>query len=276
MPSQGSDEATEQTDNSDGTDGETAPAVMLDKFASLYAINPDVVGWLSIEGFVDSDGTMYINYPVVQTTDNDYYLTHTYFGTEATYGSLFADCNYKLTDTSHPRNTIIYGHSMAAGTYFRRLLDYRDSVSTASKHRVISFSTLYEENEYIVFACFIVGIYDYQDDNPLFAYHTIFDWDDISEFDYWYQNILYRNYYITDIDCTMEDEYITLSTCAYDIDDLRCVVVARKLREGEDPSVYTYTSNPNVRLPAAVYIANGKSVPEDDGPNYQYYVPETE
>lgn len=257
------------------TDVETVvskyPAGMLSSFESIYDINSDVIGWLSIDTLTSDDGTAYIDYPVMQTTDNDYYLTHDVFGNETSYGALFADYNVKITADSHPQNTIIYGHSMASGTYFRHLLDYKNGVSTVSQNRVITFSTLYEENQYIVVACFIIGIYDYQDDNPLFAYHTIYDFDTIEDFDYWYQNILYRNYYTTDIECTMDDEYITLSTCSYEISDLRCVVVARKLRDGEDPSVYTYKSNPNARKPAAYYIAYNMSVPDDDGPDYQYY-----
>ncbi len=264
------------TDDTDvSTDEETVvskyPAGMLSSFEAIYDINPDVIGWLSIDTLTSDDGTAYIDYPVMQTTDNDYYLTHDVFGNETSYGALFADYNVKITADSHPQNTIIYGHSMASGTYFRHLLDYKDSVSTVSKNRVITYSTLYEENQYIVVACFIIGIYDYQDDNPLFAYHTIYDFDTIEDFDYWYQNILYRNYYTTDIECTMDDEYITLSTCSYEISDLRCVIVARKLRDGEDPSVYTYKSNPNARKPAAYYIAYNMSVPDDDGPDYQYY-----
>ncbi|MCD8108338.1 MAG: class B sortase [Oscillospiraceae bacterium] len=247
------------------------PAGMLSSFESIYDINSDVIGWLSIDTLTDDDGNAYIDYPVMQTTDNDYYLTHDVFGNETTYGALFADYNVKITADSHPQNTIIYGHSMASGTYFRHLLDYKNSVSTVSNNRLITYSTLYEENQYIIVACFIIGIYDYQDDNPLFAYHTIYDFDTIEDFDYWYQNILYRNYYTTDIECTMDDEYITLSTCSYEISDLRCVIVARKLRDGEDPSVYTYKSNPNARKPAAYYIAYNMDVPDDGGPDYQYY-----
>ena len=82
---------------------------------------------------------------------------------------------------------------------------------------------------------------------------------------------MYRNYYITDIPCSMDDEYITLSTCSTEIYDSRFVVVARKVRDGEDPSVYNYYSNPDARKPAAFYEAYGMEVPDDDGPNYQYY-----
>ncbi|MCD7732378.1 MAG: class B sortase [Oscillospiraceae bacterium] len=276
-----SDVTVDVTDDT-STDSDTTatvskyPAGMLSSFEAIYDINPDVVGWLSIDTLTDSDGNAYIDYPVMQTTDNDYYLTHDVFGSEATYGALFVDYNEEITAEGNSQNIIIYGHSMASGTYFRHLLDYKESVSTVSNNRVITFSTLYEENQYIVVACFIIGIYDYQDDNPLFAYHTIYDFDTIEDFDYWYQNILYRNYYTTDIECTMDDEYITLSTCSYEISDLRCVIVARKLHDGEDPSVYTYKSNPNARKPAAYYIAYGMSVPDDDGPDNQYYTEDDE
>ncbi|MCC8130898.1 MAG: class B sortase [Oscillospiraceae bacterium] len=269
-------------DNVDVTDDVTTdvevskyPEGMLSSFEAIYDINSDVIGWLSIDTLTDDDGNAYIDYPVMQTTDNDYYLTHDVFGNETTYGALFVDYNEEITAEGNSQNIIIYGHSMASGTYFRHLLDYKNSVSTVSNNRVITFSTLYEESQYIIVACFIIGIYDYQDTLPLFAYHTIYDFDTIEDFDYWYQNVMYRNYYTTDIECTMEDEYITLSTCSYEISDLRCVIVARKLHDGEDPSVYTYKSNPDARKPAAYYIAYGMDVPEG-GPDYQYYKEEDE
>ncbi len=247
------------------------PLGMLPKYEALYDINPDIIGWLRIDGLTDKDGNSYIDYPVVQTTDNDYYLNHDFFGADKDYGTLFADYHRQITKDFTPQNTIIYGHNMGAGTYFSHLHDYKKRASFVSEHRLINYSTLYEENDYIIVGCFLIGIREDQDTLPLFRYHLIFDFNTIEDFDYWYQNVLYRSYYTTDIDCNMDDEYITLSTCSTEFYDSRFVVVARKLRDGEDPSVYNYYSNPKVRKPAAFYEAYGMKVPKDDGPYYQYY-----
>lgn len=247
------------------------PAGMLKRFEKLYDINSDIIGWLTIDGLADKNGVNYIDYPVMQTTDNDYYLSHDFLRAEKDYGALFASYQVKITKDSGPRNTVIYGHNMGAGTYFSHLHDYKKRASFISEHRLVTYSTLFEENDYIIIGCFLVGIREDQDNLPIFRYHTAFDFKTIEDFDYWYKNVLYRNYYITDIDCNMEDEYLTLSTCSTEIYDSRFVVVARKLREGEDPSVYSYYSNPDARKPAAFYIAYGMDVPEDDGPDYEYY-----
>ena len=265
------DDSSEQPEQADDPVDSKYPAGMLDRFKALYDINPDIIGWLTIDGLANDKGENYIDYPVMQTTDNDYYLNHDFLRTEKSYGALFADYHVKITKDSGPQNTIIYGHNMGAGTFFSHLHDYKKRASVVSENRIITFSTLYEENDYIIIGCFLTGIREDQDNIPVFRYHLIFDFEDITDFDYWYQNVLYRNYYITDIDCNENDEYLTLSTCSTEIADSRFVVIARKLREGEDPSVYNYYSNPDVRKPAAFYIAYDMDIPDDDGPNYKYY-----
>lgn len=272
-----------QNDNQFVVNGETYektesqfPAGMLSNFEKLYTLNSDVIGWLSIDGLSDSNGANYIDYPVMQTTDNSYYLEHDFFKAEKNYGALFADYRGKITADSSPDNTIIYGHNMGAGTFFSHLHDYKKRASFVKEHNLITYSTLWEENDYVIIGCFLTGIKDDQDNIPIFKYHNYINFKTIEDFDYWYKNILYRNYYITDIECTMDDQYITLSTCSTEIYDSRFVVVARKLRDGEDASKYTYISNPNARKPAAFYEAYGMEVPKDNGPEYEYYIPSDE
>ncbi|MBQ8623782.1 MAG: class B sortase [Oscillospiraceae bacterium] len=269
-----SDVSSDNNDAADVAPISPYPEGMLTNFTALYDINPDIIGWLNIPGLADSKGDDYIDYPVVQTEDNDFYLDHDFFKNEKEYGALFADYHVKITKDSGPKNTIIYGHNMGAGTFFSHLHDYKKRASFVKEHNIITYSTLWEENDYIVIGCFLTGVKDEQDNQPMFRYHYCFDFKDMSDFDYWYKNLLYRNYYITDIDCTIEDEYITLSTCSTEFYDSRFVVIARKLREGEDPNQYTYVANPNVHKPAVFYEAYGMEVPKDNGPDYEYYVPE--
>lgn len=247
------------------------PAGILKRFKPLYDINPEIVGWLTIDGLADGNGGNYIDYPVMQTNDNDYYLDHDFYGAEKNYGALFVDHTIKITKDSRPRNSVIYGHNMGAGTYFSHLHDYKKRVSFLSEHRLVTYSTLWQKNDYIIIGCFLIGINEDQDTLPIFRYHLAFDFKTIEDFDYWYKNVLYRSYYTSDIPATMDDEYITLSTCSNEFYESRFVVVARKLHPGEDPEQYTYYSNPNPRKPAAFYQAYGMAVPNDDGPVYEYY-----
>ena len=250
------------------------PSGMLSQFEPLYDLNQEIIGWLTIPGLEDANGELYIDYPVMQTTNNDFYIDHDFFKNEEKSGALFIDFRHKVTGVgTGAQNTVVYGHNMAAGTYFSHLNDYKKRPSFVSEHRIINYTTLYEEKEYIIFGCFLVGIYEEQDNLPLFKYHLAFDFEDISEFDYWYKNVLFRSYYITDIDCNMNDEYITLSTCSNELSDLRWVVVGRRVREGEDTSVYKYYSNPDARKPEVFYTFYNVTIPEGE-PNYEYYQPQ--
>ncbi len=252
------------------------PAGMLSNFEPLYDINPDIVGWISIDGiYLDDTDELAINYPIVQTDDNDYYLHYDFFGTEQDYGALYADYRAQVGGENRSSNVTIYGHNMKTEYYFHHLRDYnRISPTFVSEHRTVDFSTLYEREKYIIFACFLVSVHEEDDNQPIFRYHNAVEFNDMSSFDYWYKNVMYRNYYKTDIDCDINDKYLTLSTCSYDITDARFVVVARKLREGEDPNDFTYKSNSKRHMPAKWYQAYGYDVPHDDGPDYEYYIPE--
>ena len=253
------------------------PAGMMANFEQLYDINPDIVGWVSIPGIYlsDTDETLAINYPVVQNGDNDYYLSHDFFGTEQDYGALYVDYRANVAGEDRSSNVTIYGHNMKTEYYFHHLRDYnRLSPTFVSEHRTVDFSTLYENEKYIIFAAFLVSVNEEDDNQPIFRYHNCVEFDDLASFDYWYKNVMYRNYWKTDIECTMDDEYLTLSTCSYDISDSRFVIVARKLRPGEDPDSFTYKSNSKRHMPEKWYKANDYDVPHDSGPDYEYYIPE--
>ena len=89
--------------------------------ASLTALkqhNPDVVGWIHIEG-------TNIDYPVMQGDDNDYYLARAYTGEELPIGSIFMDCgcSEKIAEN---QNTVIYGHNVVTGAMFHDLEKFLD------------------------------------------------------------------------------------------------------------------------------------------------------
>lgn len=84
------------------------PPITVD-FAALQAENPDVVGWIYIEA-------LGISYPVVQGTDNEYYLHMTYQKTYNFAGTIFIDCENDRN--FQDLNTIVYGHNMKDGSMF--------------------------------------------------------------------------------------------------------------------------------------------------------------
>ena len=88
-------------------------------FDELKGINPDTVGWIR---FYPEPSI--INYPIVQTTDNEKYLHKTFSENDNTLGTIFlnADNNANFND----RNSIIYGHRMKDGSMFRKLDEYKD------------------------------------------------------------------------------------------------------------------------------------------------------
>ncbi len=81
-------------------------------FDSLKSMNNDVIGWISIEN-------TNINYPVTQTTNNDYYLKRDINKKYNLCGNIFLDCNSKNDFSS--QNSVIYGHTLLKGGMFTDL-----------------------------------------------------------------------------------------------------------------------------------------------------------
>lgn len=193
--------------------------VMLKRYESLYEENHDLVGWLSVEG-------MTIDYPVMQNEDMDYYLHHDFYGKEDRYGCLFVK---EIADVDTPgTNFVIYGHNMRDGAMFGDLDLYRDE-SFYREHPIISFDTLYEERTYEIVAVFKSRVYKSDDD--AFKYYQFYDASTEEEFDYFYDNIKELSFYDTGVTAEFGDTFLTLSTCAYHVDDGRLAVVAKRLTE---------------------------------------------
>ena len=84
-------------------------------FEELFAINPNIVGWIQIEG-------TNINYPIVQGKDNTYYLKHNIYNKYASAGAIYMDASANKDFTS--LNTFIYGHYTNTGAMFGELGKY--------------------------------------------------------------------------------------------------------------------------------------------------------
>ena len=84
-----------------------------DYLMELKAQYPDVVGYISIP-------SISINYPVVYTNNNDYYLNHLITGEESASGSIFLD--YRCDPNARTaQNIVLYGHNMNNGSMFHNI-----------------------------------------------------------------------------------------------------------------------------------------------------------
>ena len=212
-----------------GEESSKVPEI-LPKYKELYALNPDLIGWLSVDGTV-------IDYPVMQTMEDEgYYLQLDFYGEPNQNGCLILDtdsaagtgtkaCDY-ANGTAPATNLIIHGHTMKSGEMFGNLQLYADAEYGAG-HRIIRFDSLYEEREYELIAVFYSQVY-YESDN-VFKYYKFFQADTQEEFDDWYENIKELYLYDTGVTAQLGDEFITLSSCAYHVEDGRFVVVGKRI-----------------------------------------------
>ena len=228
------------------------PEGMLAKYGQLYAANQDLRGWISIAG-------LDINLPVAQGVDNDYYLKKDIYGKYTTYGVPFFD--YRMTDFRNLHmNNVIYGHNMRSDDYiFGNLENYR-TIAGFESSPVIECNTIYGDYTWFVYAVFITNS-EAQDDN---GYVLPYNFIDVSpsKFESYIEELDKRKLYTTGVDINANDKLLTLSTCCYDFNEARLVVVARLKRDGESVSVDTSKAveNPNPKFPQAWYDANKKAV----------------
>ena len=200
-----------------------------EKFAALYAQNSDFVGWLNIPG-------TNVDYPVMQTDDNDFYLHRNFDKQEVFEGTLFADYRGKITAEGMPQNTVIYGHNMLLKYQFSALQNYKNDIEFLKMSPVIEFNTLYGNAKYKIISVFLVNWLS--KDGEVFKYNSTNYFKNKSEFYDFVVECMDRSLYETGVDIEYGDEFLTLSTCDKSTYmDLRLVVVARKVRENENPNV---------------------------------------
>lgn len=198
---------------------EAEPAVKAaNPYSDLFEQNKDMAGWLVVDGTV-------IDYPVMQTMDDEeYYLERDFYGNQDKAGCLILDTDSSL-DREGTTNLIIHGHNMKLGTMFGELDKYKDE-DYYREHKYLEFYTRTEKREYEVIAVFYSQVF-YQTD-IVFKYYNFFEADDQEQFDYFYNNIKELSIYDTGVSAEPGDNFITLSTCAYQVEDGRFVVIAKE------------------------------------------------
>ena len=201
----------------DDDTADTLPDI-LPEYQTLYSLNKRLIGWVKIDD-------TYIDYPVLQTVNNDYYLNHNFDQEEDKNGSIFLDKDCSI----YPRSTnlILYGHHMRSGRMFGQLNKY-SSEKFYKEHKYIQFDTIYEKGTYEVMYVFRSKIYE--ESEIVFKYYQFTDAVSETEFESNMKQMTDMSLYDTGVSAEYGDELLTLSTCDYYTSDGRFVVVAKKIR----------------------------------------------
>ncbi len=243
---------------------------VLDQYDAFLQINPYIAGWLKIDDSVIDD-------PVVYTPlSQNYFLHRDIDGSDTSKGTLFIAVDWQ--EGYH--NTLVYGHNMKDGSAFGSLQKFEDA-SYGMAHRILHFSTLYEESDYELYAAFYSQIDEEEleteddrenadnyiaseairrkeaggetvapeeltlfdidlhtdfggediyrqekdEDNGRFRYYYYTNLSDRNDFEYYAKNVKERALYDTGIEAEWGDDFITLSTCSYQVKNGRFVVV---------------------------------------------------
>ena len=177
-------------------------------FASLQEQYPDVVGWLKMD---DVD----ISYPIVQGSDNDYYLSHDPSGASNIDGAIFLDYRNKSLDTD--LYALVYGHNMLDESMFGHLDEYTNEAFYQKGTDAFSIYTPKGSYRYKIFA---VNIVDPTDD----AYQAGFT--NTLAFAAFVKQLKANSMYDTGVDVAGYDHVVTLSTCS---DTNRLIISAKRI-----------------------------------------------
>ena len=183
----------------------------LEKFEPLLKINEDIVGWVQVPNTK-------VNYPVVKTTDNDFYLHHNIKKEKSVAGSIFMD--YRNNENVEDRNTIIYGHNMKDGSMFKDLVNYKKQ-EFLKENQTIEFSNLKDEMQWMIFSVYIT------DTNFNYIRTKFVDDEDYERF---LNEISSKSMYDTQTNVSKEDQIVTLSTCTYEFKNARLAIHAKRVK----------------------------------------------
>ena len=209
-------------------------------------LNSDFVGWLTI---ADTP----IDQPVVQASNNTFYLEHDFYGRYdySKIGTTFADYHVPVTKDLRPDNLIIYGHNIRTGVGLAKITNYYParygSLNFYLKHPTFKYESAYGgQSNYVVFAGMFVNTE--KKHGQVFNYFKFRNFSSESQFYQYFEQVFDRSvFYNPDLDIKYGDKFLTLSTCYYPMGsdvDTRFVVFARELRPGEKSvsTVNAYTN----------------------------------
>ena len=183
---------------------ENVPPIKVN-FEALKAENKDIIAWIYCENTS-------INYPIVQGYDNEYYVRRLLNGKYNIAGTIFMD--YRNDSEFMDSNTIIYGHNMKDDTMFASLLNYKNQ-NYYEEHKIMYLFTEKKSYKLELFAGYTLSANSKIYNLPA-ASNSILE---IAE------NAKKKSTFKSDVEIKQDDHIVTLSTCSYDYDEARYVVM---------------------------------------------------
>ena len=196
--------------------------ILRENIKKIKEENDDVLGWLKI-------GNTVVDYPLVQGSDNEYYLSHNYKKQKDGWGALFLHSEIDFEDDY--ANAIIYGHNNGGNKkktdMFSTLQWFKDR-DYYEKNSTITVTTLEGQRTYEIFAVFSSRIF-YKDEVGVFRFYDYLDLKSKQAFEEYIANIDKIKHYDTGIKPVYGKRIMTLITCDYAIENGRFVVVAQEI-----------------------------------------------
>lgn len=180
-------------------------------FKGLLLINPETVGWISIEN-------THINYPVVRHDNNEFYLTNGFERKRNGSGCIFMD--YRNMSPDKDVNTILYGHHMKDSSMFRDLVLYKNKNFFSTNGRVV-FNSPDKKYEWQVFSVYVAETDDFD--------YLMTSFKDKKTYAGYIKAIKDRSLFSSEISVSTDDRILTLSTCSYESANARTVVHAKMI-----------------------------------------------
>jgi len=210
-----------------------------------------------------------IEYPVVQYSNNAYYLHRNFNDQPSRYGNPFMDYRNSIDPVSD--NLIIYGHNMFDNaTIFSRLESYMQR-DTVARHPILTLEWPDGSTwQYKIFA--VVPINGRaQDDNDYVFHVNTPEFGGQENFEGYLRQLAMRTLVQTGVDVRWGDNLLTLQTCLRDYPDQFLYIVGRQLRPGESIKVDPagILANPNPRHPQIVYNRRGVKNPYENAEQWQ-------
>ncbi len=251
--------APESTEVKKGVDATPTPDPTRDEegrllvFQDLLAENEDTKGWITIP---DTN----IDYVVMQNSEDDeYYLRRDFNREDQQAGTLFIDGKSSVEEKT--QNQVIHGHNMrSTKNMFHELTKYK-KLDFFKKNPTFTYDTIYQTGQWKIFSIFITNGSNRKE--PFFDY-TQSTFKDSTDFLNFIYQVRIRSIFNADtVDINENDETLTLSTCSYELNNYRLVIVARKLRPGEDLIVDTesFSKNSDTLYPQTYYDYYKKEAP---------------
>lgn len=182
-------------------------------FEGLYEINPDIIGWIRIEG-------TNIDYPIMQTKDRpNYYFRKNFYKEYSFLGTpyLAEQCDLNSSD-----NLIIYGHNIRKQKMFGELENYKNE-EYYKQHKIITLYTQEGKTEYEIIS--VLKTKAHSD----FEYYKYYNLQDESKFNTFINQCNELAFYNTEKTAEYGDKLLTLSTCEYSQENGRLIVIAKMI-----------------------------------------------